>query len=317
MFAVLKLTLVVAVCCWPLISHAQYSVPAEVALVEPSVPLRTMIQERAEHLPGWEIGASLNFLTSEPSITDTALKFTDVALLRTHVRISLAAKYELFAGTDVLIKQPSTTDELIWQGSLAGARMRIRDRWAVFGRAELGPQLARAGSWLACHGGVQYRYPLHKILFIETALGATYTRLLFDAPTGRRFWLTEVSSQVGIALRDPQAHFGTWLSFDFFFPTASSPDRDNPDPRTGGVLDPQTRVNFRLGGLIAVAERVDLFVEWSILDRGDLAAASTTLPVLNAGFDQEQILFGFMRRFDRQPAKLAAQVASPPLPPPQ
>ena len=38
----------------------------------------------------------------------------------------------------------------------------------------------------------------------------------------------------------------------------------------------------------------------ALLDRGDLEDGLTTLPILNGGFDQKQILFGFMRRFSHK-----------------
>ena len=52
-----------------------------------------------------------------------------------------------------------------------------------------------------------------------------------------------------------------------------------------------------LGALVGVTKALDLFVEISMLDRGDLEDPSTTLPILSGGFDQQRLLFGFNRRF--------------------
>jgi len=49
--------------------------------------------------------------------------------------------------------------------------------------------------------------------------------------------------------------------------------------------------------LVGVTKSLDLFVETSILDRGDLEDGRTTLPILSGGFDQKRVLFGFNRRF--------------------
>ena len=88
----------------------------------------------------WEIGASLNFITtSEDSLGGEELAFTDVMLLRLHALVSLG-DYELFAGSDVLPKQPSYTNELVWQGALAGVRASFGTSWSAWLRAQGGPQ---------------------------------------------------------------------------------------------------------------------------------------------------------------------------------
>ena len=175
--------------------------------------------------------------------------------------------------------------------------LRAGKRFAVYLRGEGGPALGDQGGWLAFDGAVQYKHPLEEILFWESALGVGSTHLLLDQPTEQAFWLVEVMAQTGIALRDPKGHFGAWINFAFHFPLASGPDRDDPDDPSGRYLDPQTRVNVHIGALIGIARSVDLFLEWSILDRGDLEVPATTLPIVNGGFDQQQLIFGFMRRF--------------------
>ena len=49
--------------------------------------------------------------------------------------------------------------------------------------------------------------------------------------------------------------------------------------------------------VLGVSKSVDLFAEVSVLDRGDLDAPATTLPILGGGFDQNRFVFGFNRRF--------------------
>lgn len=56
----------------------------------------------------WELGASLNFVTSDESLGGKKLDFTDIMLLRLHALVVLG-NYELFAGSDILPKQPSYT----------------------------------------------------------------------------------------------------------------------------------------------------------------------------------------------------------------
>src|SRR5687768_10684402 len=72
---------------------------------------------------GYEFGASLDFLTRDRTPDEKALKFTDVVLFRVHGLLSIGKDGELFGGVDILAKQPSYTDELVWQGALLGARL--------------------------------------------------------------------------------------------------------------------------------------------------------------------------------------------------
>jgi len=94
-------------------------------------------------------------------------------------------------------------------------------------------------------------------------------------------------AQSGLAVRDTkQGAFAAWLLFTFDFPLVDS-----------GPIDPQTRVGMQLGILLGVTKTLDLFLEYSILDRGDFDNPRTTLPILSGGFDQKRILFGFNHRF--------------------
>src|SRR5207249_3957322 len=81
---------------------------------------------------GVELGASLDFMTSDPSLGGRELKFTDVVLFRVHGLVAIGHRLELFGGADLLAKQPSYTDELVWQGGLAGARYRISDAFSAY-----------------------------------------------------------------------------------------------------------------------------------------------------------------------------------------
>ncbi|MBT8493446.1 MAG: hypothetical protein KJO07_10350 [Deltaproteobacteria bacterium] len=283
----------------PGLSHAQYSVPSQAADSGRVGTARSKIKEKlVTEDDGWEVGASLNFLTAETSLGGEDLRFTDVVLLRIHGLWAVGGSVEIFAGSDILPKQPSYTDELEWQGALAGARFALGDSFAAWVRAQGGPHLGRNGWWVGGAGAVQYKLALEDVLFFESSLGLTHTQLFYDQDSDRQYWLNQIFTQFGIAIRDPKkGQFGAWLAFDYYYPLVGEPDPSDVDTGEPTALDPQPRVNFHLGGLIGLSETVDLFIEWSILDRGDLEDAQTLLPILNGGFDQKQILFGFMRRF--------------------
>jgi hypothetical protein len=281
--------------------RAQYSVPSQASSSD-STRLQIARDEPSEFteepIP-WELGGSLNFVTSEPSLGGEELKFTDVMLLRLHSLVTPTEGLNVFAGVDILPKQPSYTNEHPWQGALLGARWVLDENFAVWARGTGGPLLDRQGYWLSGAMAGQFRLSLEKTLFFESALGSNYSQLFYDTNTDKPFVLAEIFTEIGLALRDRHEDFGLWLRFDYYYPVAGHPNLDFPDPTTGLALDPQPRVNFHLGALVSVTRKLALFLEWSILDRGDLEDPATTLPVLNRGFDQQQLVFGFMRRFGR------------------
>ncbi|MBL4633021.1 MAG: hypothetical protein JKY56_04070 [Kofleriaceae bacterium] len=235
----------------------------------------------------WEIGVSLNFITSEPSLGGETLEFTDLMLMRLHTLFSFS-HFDLFLGTDILPKQPSYTDELAWQGSLLGVRTNFWDDFSAWTRAQGGPILGQDGYWVGGDFALEHHLDLQKFLFVDTSLGFSHNQLLYDQDDGKTYISDEVFTRVGLSLRDPEKGlFAAWLNFDYYLPVYGNP----------GAIDPQPRVNMRMGALSAVSQRVDLFIEFSILDRGDLEDARTTLPILNGGFDQRTLIMGFMRHF--------------------
>jgi hypothetical protein len=283
-------------------AHAQYNVPSQasgdsrqILVIGDDPPPPT---DSPPLKVGGELGASLDFLTSDPSLGGEELKFTDVVLFRVHGLVSIGKRLELFAGSDVLAKQPSYTNERIWNGALLGTRIRLTDQFSTYVRGQAGPNLGRDGYWVGGDAALQYKRDIaENTLFWESDLGGTYTQLLYKHPTNRPFWLAELMAKTGIAVRDKRGAVATWLTFSFHFPLVGRPELDRPDSRSGGALDPQTRVGVSMGILLGVTKTLDLFLEGSILDRGDLEDPMTTLPILNGGFDQTRLVFGFNRRF--------------------
>lgn len=281
-------------------ASAQYNVPAS-ATGDPS---RLIIAEDVTPTPsakstlGYELGASLDFLTTDRAAGMPALKFTDVVLFRVHGLLALGTRAELFAGVDLLPKQPSYTDELVWQGAMLGVRQLLGRTFSGYARAQLGPGLERDGAWLIGEAAAQAKLHLaEKVLFWESTLGGTYTQLFPDEEARDQLWQAELLAQTGIAIREKRGTFATWLTFSFHFPLIARPRPGDPDPISMRALDPQTRVGVSFGMLAGVTRALDFFVELSILDRGDLEDPRTTLPILAGGFDQNRILFGFNRRF--------------------
>jgi hypothetical protein len=185
---------------------------------------------------------------------------------------------------------------------LLGVRYTIDKHFSVYGRGQGGPGLNSDGMWVAGEAAVQARMHLaERVLFWESAIGGEYTRLFPDDKA--KIWTTELLAQTGIAIREKHGFFAGWLNFGFHFPLAHQGRMAvpvpgaTPDVTMMADMDPQTRVGVSVGALIGVTRGLDLFMEISILDRGDLANPTTTLPILEGGFDQRRIVFGFNRRF--------------------
>jgi hypothetical protein len=283
----------------PGVAFAQYNVPSQAtgsSRVEIASDEDTQVIAKGDEETeiGQEVGASLDFVTRDGAMGQPAYKFTDIVLFRVHSLVAIGRSTEVFTGIDLLPKQPSFTNESKWQTALLGVRYTMNKHYAAYVRAQGGPGIARDGLWVAGEAAVQARMHLaERVLFWESALGAEYTRLFPDDET--KIWQTELLAQTGIAIREKHGFFATWLNFGFHFPLVGRPT--NPDPRTMREIDPQTRVGVSLGALVGVTRGLDFFLELSILDRGDLANPATTLPILEGGFDQRRIVFGFNRRF--------------------
>jgi hypothetical protein len=220
------------------------------------------------------VGGHLRFLTAEGGLGDEALRFTDVVLLDVNGRLSLGGKGELFASTTLLPKQPSRTGELLWQGSSLGGRVGFAERFAASVRATVGPALAHTGYWGTADVGVEARRSLHETLRFQGLLGGSATALFLEGSPERRLGFGEVVAGGEVVLRAPNGAAAIWLGTEFRFPVVrtASPASARAD------LEPQTRVNFRVGGVLSYIEDWDLFAELIVNDRGELSEPGRSSP---------------------------------------
>lgn len=241
------------------------------------------------------VGADLSFLTADAGLDGEQVRFTDVVLFRPRARYTAGDRIELFAGTTLLPKQPSFTDELVWQGGHLGALVGLGGRLAGFAQAAGGALMDGAGWWAGFDAGVQARKSLDEIIVLQGALGGATSLLFFDEDTEEAFWFAELAAHGEILFQAPDQIAAGWLGVDYRVPVAHAPDA--PDALSGDYLDPQPRVNFHIGAALTFLDDWDLYAEFAILDRGDIADPATTLPILEGGFDQRHFVFGLLRRF--------------------
>ena len=229
-------------------------------------------------IDGQELGTELRFLTAP------TLSFTDVMLLTVRGRAAIAKRVDAFAAVDLLPKQPSTTDELVWQSASAGINMQPWDKpLALHVRGAGGVMLDRTGYWGQADVGAIARKPLRvhdvEVMLLEGGVSALGTRLSPDA--GDNGWLVEAALSGSILFHDPEGWTGGWLGFHYGLPVAH-----------GAMLDPQPRVDVEFGVVLSFIEHWDVFGRFAVIDRGDAEQMATQLPILDGGFDQKQAVFG-------------------------
>jgi len=240
-----------------------------------------------------EIESSFRFLTAPESNLTPAdggeLRFTDVGIFHAGARYSFARRFEVAGGIDLLAKQPSYLDEPAWNGGDLGLRFSLGKKWALWASGGGGPLLDDAGAWGTAAAGLQARTSIDETIRFQAAAGVSGTRLYMGEDSGRP-WFTELVSHGEALLRAPRGEVAGWLGVDYRVPLA---DAD------GTVdIDPQVRLNFQVGFMLGYVSKWDLYMVYAVVDRGDVEDPATTLPMLDGGFDQSQIIFGAARRFD-------------------
>lgn len=239
------------------------------------------------------IGGHLGFMTAYAGLGDEQIRFTDVVMLNLHARRSFKDRYEIYGSTSLLPKQPSFTDELVWQSASAGLRVGAGDRYAGNISFSGGTLLGDQGYWGAGGLVVQARKSLHQTLVVEGAMGGITTALLEDQRDSPS-WLTELTTSAELVFRVPNGMMAGWLGTEFRFPMAHDSSRSDAGD---APYDPQTRVNVHLGVVLSYIKDWDIYAKLAVVDRGDLVDPSTTLPILEGGFDQKYFMVGLTRRF--------------------
>ncbi len=241
---------------------------------------------------GGELGASMRFLTAQPIFGEEPVRFTDLALFGLSGRWSLHKRFELSGGVELLPKQPSYTDEKAFQSASLGIRTPLGQRAAVGIAGAGGHLLNHSGMWLQQALVVEWRKEIAQVVHFDLGLGAS--NIALTAPGADSAFLTEGTIAFRVVAHAPNNIWGGWIGFAYALPILSN----GMDPTTGLELDPQPRLDFRVGNVVAVTKKWDLVAELAVVDRGDLSEAQTRLPIMNGGFDQIQVIFGVTRHFE-------------------
>ena len=242
---------------------------------------------------GGELTSSMKFLMTEPSLGGEAMKFSDLALFSVGARWSFLAKLELSIEGTFLAKQPSYTDEKPWQSVGGAIRSPIGKRAALQITGAGGHLIGHQGMWTKEALLLQFRQEIaDEIMQFEVAGGVDGVSL--SAPNAPSAFITEVAFMTSALFREPSGHWGGWVGLGYAVPVSSRGE----DPTTGIRVDPQPRLDFRIGTVLSLVKNWDLFAEFAIVDRGDMEDPATRLPILDGGFDQKQVILGVTRHID-------------------
>lgn len=245
-----------------------------------------------------EVAGEVAFLMSQRSPWVPELELTDLALFRLNVRRSFADWLELYAGGDLLPKQPTSTSAESFQGAHVGAQAEFAKGFASGLALGVGPLLGAEGVYYRGGPGLSWKPSVSEYLRFVVGAGASWTILDYRPSTQATFWLGEVVSHAETQIGDNNASM--WVGLDYAVPYAARPRAVAADPRRG-YLDPQVRLSLELGGSMSLrADGWDVYASYTIIDRGELNKPETTLPILDGGFDQQQLAIGVEYRFDPQ-----------------
>jgi len=276
----------------PAVSHAQRAEAGSEAIAwrDTSASVRSMSNDWLIPPRGWQLSSSLSYVTSDGGVGDAGLAFTDVVFLRLGGHWAVKGKAEISAGIDLLPKQPSYTDELVFEGAHLGARVGIKRWLAADLRLDEGTLMDQTGFYGAGHAGLVARHAIAPSLALQGHVGGAFTPLRFDQ--GGTAWFAEVQTQGDVVFRFPEGSGALWFGFGFAFPVSHK----GSIPGVGG-LDPRTRADVQVGVVFSLLKKWDVYAQAAVIDRGDYAAPRTMVPVLDGGFDQRQYTFGLVRHF--------------------
>ncbi len=242
------------------------------------------------------IGGRLRFLNSDATpFSDEAAKMTDLALFDVTARASLGSELELGLGMSVLAKEITGTDESVFQGGFASLRVGLA-KWAAI---DLGssarPLIADQGWILNPAAALVFRGDAHRFLRFTGGVAGVWNNLFINDQDRLSFGEVGVHGEIVFPIEN---NFAAWAGSDYRVPLSGK--------SSGAMeLDPQPRLGVRAGCAFTFVPQWNLFAEYSIIDRGDLQRPATTLPVIDGGFDQRQLIIGVSRRFhDTDPDRL-------------
>ncbi len=228
--------------------------------------------------------------------TPGALKLTDAVMMRLAARYSLGGIAEVFGSASLLPKQPSGMDELAIQNGSVGTRIGLTEWLATGLKVAGGSTTNQDGAWGSAGLGLDARADIDDFVVFDMGLYGLGTGLTHnDVGVG----LFEVGTTFQIVLKAPKAA-AMWVGAGLFFPVADAAG-------DGAQINPENRVNLEIGGVLTFVDEWDIYAKYSYIDRGDISDPTTILPILDGGFDQQQLVVGLTWRFGEPDDQMASR----------
>ena len=239
---------------------------------------------------GADVGGRLRTITADDGLGPGPIKLTDLALFEVDAAWAVARHYELDGSASVLAKQPSTTSEPIFQGGSLALRRDLVTRTAVAVSGSAAPLVGMNGLALGGAALVTHKHRLNDLVTFALAGGGNVTFIRATSAPDRPY-LVEAAGHAAVLVHVMRI-WGGWAGVGYALPVVHG----GRDPVGGMPLDPQPRLDLDLGTAVQLADDWDLSVTLAIVDRGDLGAPATRLPILDGGFDQIQFTVAVSRR---------------------
>jgi len=245
-----------------------------------------------------EAGGELVLVTSDYRLGTDRIELTDVGLLRLRVRRAFGEHVGLFAATHLLMKQPQSVDEPVWQGAVGGVVTPFGRWFAAEVAGGGGPLLDRDGAHFELASRLLFKRPIVRYLRFELGLGTATTGLVLRPRPDAPFWFEEIATHAQAQIGEVDEG-GVWIGVDYRIPYAKSPSEPVWDGLAQRSFDIGTTMGLSVGGVAEIEDTGwELFAILTVVDRGELDDPSTQLPVLDGGFDQTQVSLGVQHRFD-------------------
>nr|HEX4313955.1 hypothetical protein [Kofleriaceae bacterium] len=255
-----------------------------------SVSVRGVADDYLVLPDGGELGTDLKLVTAD-SFAGMPLKFSDLGLFTLHGRVALHHRLELEAHTTVVPKQPSYSDEKVWQSAGAALRIALGHRTSLALAGDGGHLLDHTGLWTESALVVEHRKRITRLTSFDLRGGAD---LITVGDAGTTAHVGELQGAAAAQFRDPDGYVGGWLGLSYALPIVHG----GIDPTDDMTVDPQPRLDLHIGVSLSPVQAWDIYIEAAIVDRGDLSNPATRLPILDGGFDQKQVTLGVVRHFE-------------------
>ena len=244
---------------------------------------------------GGELTAQMRFVTAQAMLDGDSLAFSDLGLFGLSGRWSLFTRLELSAQVELLAKQPASTEEKPWQSVGFGLRSPLGRHVALAISGGGGHLLDHQGSWTGESLTIEWKKPIDEdFLDFDIEAGLSGLGLASPNTTKSSAFLMETMMRTSALFHDPKGHIGAWLGLSYSVPF----QHRGKDPTTELLIDPQPRLGFQAGVVLSPVKKWDIYAAFSVIDRGDRADPTTQLPILDGGFDQQQVIFGVTRHIE-------------------